>query len=425
MGGENDRTRSATAFRLLATRDLGLLLLGESISQIGDGLTRVVLLWFAYQTSRSVLSMSLVGVLQTLPPLVLGPVIGVYLDRLRKRPALIVISLARCALVSMIPILHGLRLLSLHGLYAIILVASIVAAVAGPALTTAVPLIVAPSDLAAGNALVQGTATVGMMLGPPVAGIGISLVGISNVLYIDAATFAAFALCAAFMRLPEREIRPGLPVRLREIADELREGLVFLFRREGGILLLTLVAGFQNIGASAFVFMLPAFVKQDIVAGSVSLGILWSAFGVGMLLASVSIAMLGTGGSTRLLRVAFSALVLGGASIGAFGLVRVRLGAVALMVIIGWSAAAFNPIVISLVQASTPADLRARVLTAFNSANMAAVMIGMLVFGWAADSVGHEAAIIVMGGVLVVTAIALTVVTRLKTARRLLGRAAF
>src|SRR5579863_3697715 len=62
------QSRAASSFRLLATRDFGLLWLGETVSQIGDSLNRVALLWFAYETSHSTLRMSLVGVMQTLPP---------------------------------------------------------------------------------------------------------------------------------------------------------------------------------------------------------------------------------------------------------------------------------------------------------------------------------------------------------------------
>ena len=71
--------RRVAAFQLLSTRNFGLLWLGETVSQVGDTLNRVALLWFAYQTSHSALRMSLVGVLQTVPPLVVGPLIGAIL----------------------------------------------------------------------------------------------------------------------------------------------------------------------------------------------------------------------------------------------------------------------------------------------------------------------------------------------------------
>jgi len=209
-----------------------------------------------------------VGVLQTLPALLLGPVVGVYLDRLRKKPVLIAVSLLRGAMVASIPILHAAHLLSLNLLYLLVLVMSVVGTVAGPALATAVPLLVARADLAGANALLHGSATLGVLLGPAVAGVAISVFGISRVLYIDAASFVAFAACTALIRLPERDLIPRLRLRIHELARDLRAGFVFLFRQQMGILILTLVTGLQNIGASAFVFMLPAFVK-NVEAGSV------------------------------------------------------------------------------------------------------------------------------------------------------------
>lgn len=407
-------------FRLLGRRDFGLLWLGEALSQIGDSLNRVALLWFAYQTSHSTLRMSFVGVVQTIPPLVLGPLIGVTLDRLRKKPALVVISLARGALVTAIPLLSAAHLLSLNLLYLIVFVLSVVGAAAGPALSTAVPLLVEASDLTAANALVQATSTVGVLLGPAVAGLGISLFGISRVFYVDAASFVLFAACVGFIRLPETVVPARALLSLRELAGDLRAGLTFLFREQTGILVLTLVTGFQNLGASAFIFMLPGFVNSDIEAGSLWLGFLWSAFGLGMLLAAASIAMVRTGSVSKMLRIALLAPVLGGVSIAALSFATVKLAAGTLMVIIGWSNAAFNPVVISVVEGCTPAALRARVLTTFNSANMAAVTIGMLAFGWIADRIGNALTLYGIAAVLLVSALALGMVMRIATTRRLI-----
>jgi hypothetical protein len=96
-----------------------------------------------------------------------------------------------------------------------------------------------------------------------------------------------------------------------------------------------------------------------------------------------------------------------------------KLAAAILMVVIGWSAAAFSPVIISLVEGSTPAALRARVLTAFSSANMAAVTVGMMAFGWAADRLGNDIALRGIGGVLLTSALALWIVMRVGSTRRL------
>ena len=424
MQGSGGRFRSGASLRLLVRRDFGLLWVGETISQVGDSLNRVALLWFVYQISRSTLHTSLVGVVQTLPPFLVGPLIGAYLDKLRKRPVLIAVSLARALLVSMIPLLHAAHLLRFGLLYLIVLILSIVGTAAGPALLTAVPLLVAPADLAAANALIQGTATLGVLVGPAVAGLGISLFGISKVLYLDAASFVAFAVCVGLARIPEGTAGHRLPWRLRDLADDLRAGVVFLLRGQTGILSLTLVAGVQNFGASAFIILLPAFVHEEFLAGSLWLGTLWSALGLGMLLATVSIALLGAHRILRLLRLALLALVIGGLSIAALRFVKLKLAAASLMVLIGWSSAAFNPVIISIVQRSTPVELRARILTTFNSANMAAVAAGMLIFGWAAEHVSSAFTMIGIGGILLLSAVALGTVMRVQGTRELVDKLA-
>jgi DHA3 family macrolide efflux protein-like MFS transporter len=424
MDGSGGRFRSGASLRLLVRRDFGLLWFGETISQVGDSLNRVALLWFVYQTSHSTLRTSLVGVIQTLPPLVVGPLIGVYLDKLRKRPVLIAVSLARALLVSMIPLLHAAHLLGLGLLYLIVFTLSVVGTAAGPALLTAVPLLVAPADFAAANALIQGTATLGVLVGPAVAGLGISLFGISKVLYLDAASFVAFGVCVALARIPEGAAGHRLPWRLRDLADDLRAGVAFLLQRQTGLLSLTLVAALQNLGASAFIVLLPAFVHEDFLAGSLWLGTLWSALGLGMLLASASIALLGADRILRLLRIALLALIVGGLSIAALRFVKVKLAAASLMVLIGWSSAAFNPVIISIVQRSTPVELRARILTTFNSANMAAVTAGMLIFGWAAEHVSSGFTMVWIGGILLVSAVALGTVMRVQATRQLVEKLA-
>ncbi len=82
MADESQSTpeSNVTGWRLLGTRDFGCLWAGQVISQIGDGLNKVALLWFVYEMTGSALKMTAIGLLQTIPPLVFGPLIGVYLD---------------------------------------------------------------------------------------------------------------------------------------------------------------------------------------------------------------------------------------------------------------------------------------------------------------------------------------------------------
>src|SRR5260221_6617383 len=179
--------RAGPGWQLLSTRNFGLLWSGQVISQVGDSLTKVALLWFVYQLTGSALKVTEVGVLQTLPPLLLGPLIGVYLDRLPKKLVMVWVDLSRTFLILLIPLLYDLGVLTLAWLYAVVFLTAIVSTAFGPALASVVPALVRPTQLTTANALIQTTAHIGVLVGPALSGLMIALVGSQNVLSFDAA----------------------------------------------------------------------------------------------------------------------------------------------------------------------------------------------------------------------------------------------
>src|SRR5690348_3636619 len=136
------RGASAGWRSLLRDRNVRWLFAGQTISQVGDGVSKVALLWFVYAMTDSALKMSLIGVLQTIPPLAFGPFAGVLLDRLDKRKAMIVIDVMRAVLLAAIPILYALGLLNLPWLYVLVFVTAMFSMAFGPALNATLPLIV-------------------------------------------------------------------------------------------------------------------------------------------------------------------------------------------------------------------------------------------------------------------------------------------
>ena len=131
-----------SGWRLLRTKDFGFLWAGQAVSQIGDGLNKVALLWFVYELTGSALKMTVIGLLQTLPPLVFGPLIGVYLDRLRKKRVMITVDFLRAGVILLIPLLYFVGQLTLERLYVLVFVNAVVSTIFGPALASAVPFAV-------------------------------------------------------------------------------------------------------------------------------------------------------------------------------------------------------------------------------------------------------------------------------------------
>ncbi|MGE5710060.1 MAG: MFS transporter [Nitrospira sp.] len=403
-------------WRLVKTRDFGLLWWGQVTSQVGEGLNKVALLWFVYELTGSAMMIALVGLLQTIPPLVFGPLIGVYLDRLPKKKVMVWVDLIRTVMTFLIPALYGLGFLNLEGLYILIFLTSMVSTVFGPALVSAVPMLVRRSELVSANALIQGTNNIGILLGPAVSGILIALIGAQHVLYVNAATFLISALCLIPIRTtetlrqtPEDSALPGSVLR------DLAVGFRFVFGERSTVFLLVIISALYNLGASAFIFVLPVYAKELLHVGPVQLGWLWSALGIGMLSASSWLALQGKNDVRSRMHILVRGTAMGGLAVCSLSLLESPFVAAAFVTLVGAGAAVLNPVVWALLQEITPSHLMGRVLTTFSTGSMAAAMVGMSGFGWVADAIGPAASLIGLGLVLLLTACVATQFARRAT----------
>ncbi len=402
MSSEEPGLSVSRGWRLITTRDFGLLWWGQTTSQIGEGLNKVALLWFVYDLTDSVMKMTMVGLLQTIPPLLFGPMIGVYLDRLPKKPVMVWVDVARALLTFLIPALYAANLLSIEVLYGLIFFTSVVSTAFGPALVSAVPLLVRPSELMSANALIQGTNNIGMLLGPAISGIMIAMINAENVLFVNSATFLVSAICLMPIRfsLPQVRAADGSS----SVWEELKTGFRFVFGQQSMVLTLVIISSLYNLGVSAFVFILPVYAKEFLQVGPVQLGWLWSALGVGMLAASTWLAWKKHSDMQDRLRIVVAGMTIGGIAVGSLSLLETPLVAAGVVIIVGGSTAVLNPIVWALLQEVTPAHLIGRVLTTFSVGSMASAMAGMTGFGWMTETVGPAASLIGLGLVLLITA---------------------
>jgi MFS transporter, DHA3 family, macrolide efflux protein len=399
----SDPAACGTGWRLLTIPDFRWLWLGQAVSQIGEGLNKVALLYLVYEVTGSTLMMTVIGVLQTLPPLLLGPLLGVYVDRLPKKWMMMGADALRAALALIIPVLYAVHAFTLPRTYVVVFLMALVATVFSPALSSTVPLIVGPAQLTAANAWVASTAMIGMLVGPAISGLGIATVGMQVVLYVSSATFALSVLSLSQLRLKQAPAQQGSNSRKTFLKD-LREGLRFVFVKKRTIAGLVLAAISYSLAASAFVFLLPVFAEKVLHVNALMLAWLWSAYGAGMLVVSLVLACMKQYTPSVRLRLIVAAMVVGGAASYLLGVTNQTFLALGLVAIIGASLAAFTPVVWGLLQEMTPEELRGRVFSVLNTGAMSASMLGMVGFGWTADRLGPVMSLMGMTAVFAVTA---------------------
>lgn len=398
------RERTAGWQALLRDRNIRWLYAGQLISQIGDGVSKVALLWFVYALTNSALDMTFIGVLQTVPPLLFGPFAGVFLDRISKRTAMMVIDLTRTVLLGAIPVLYGMGWLTLTRLYALVFVTAVFAMAFGPALNATFPLFVKNDQLTRVNALMQSAMTMGQLFGPALSGVLIAAIGAPNALYVNAGGFLVAALCKIPLRVPVVRPHRTADSLWTQAFKDLREGIRFIFVQHRLLFLLMVVASVFSLGSTGFVYLLPMIGDRVLHVGSVALGWLWSSLSVGILAATVWLMWRQQPHiCRRLWLIGGAALVGGGAVLGLLASVPLLLAA-ALIAVIGGSSGLITPLVSASLQERTPKELLARVFGVFNTGTMAFAMAGMTIFGWAADAFGPSTSLVGIAGVQLVAA---------------------
>lgn len=384
----------------LLTRDFGLVWWSQVLSQVADGVSKLALLWFVYSITGSALKTTVIGLLQTLPPIVLGPVIGVVVDRLPKKAILICSDLTRALMIGLIPCWVSVESFTVQSLYVLTFLYGIATAMFIPTLSSSVPLMVEKEQLTAANALLQGTTSLGIIIGPVISGLGIAFSGSQDVLCINAATYVASAAFLFPLRLSAgMTMSPPTSHRTTAIED-LLDGVRYTLMSRRAILALIMLASLYTFGSGAFTTLFPVFGKKLLSLGPVEVGYLWSWLGVGLLLVSLCLVRLTEWDLRRRVSVITLSSAVGGLAL--CGLVWASNITVAtlLVMLIGMGLGTWTPIAWGIIQEISPAHMVGRVMALYTAIATATSMAGMTFFGWLIEVSSVSASLVGIGAVL-------------------------
>ena len=296
---------------LKTSRDFRVLFSGGVVSMLGSQLTVVAVPVQVFKLTGSSFQVGLVSLGQMVP-LIVGSLVGGALADAFDRRVLIIYTQVLLAATS-----AGLALnaMSSHPqvwpIYVITAVAAAISGVDYPARNASLPAMVTRDELPAALALRQIQYQVGGVVGPAVAGLLLSGLGVAAVYWIDAATFGA-ALAAATMIGPLRPEGGGTKVGFASVA----EGLRYLRANR-------LIASTMVIDINAMVFgmpraLFPALGLEQFHGGTASVGLLFAAPGAGALVAAVLTGWVGR--VRRHGRAVLLSVAVWGAAIALFGL---------------------------------------------------------------------------------------------------------
>jgi MFS family permease len=262
-------------------RDRGFVRLwsANGVSQLGTQVTLLALPLAALYTLRAgTLEVALLRSFAVLPFLLFALPAGVWIDRLRKRPLMIVADLGRAAAMASIPIAYWLGQLTLAQLYVVAVVHGTLSVIFDVSYLSFLPTLVGREHLGEANAKLLGTQSVAQLAGPTLAG---TLVAVATAPVAILADAVSFVLSGAFV-LSIRSDEPKPEPRDAHLRAELMEGLRYVF---GQPYLRTLTTWFAvgNLFSSALFALMIVYFVRGLHLGATTIGVVMAVVNLGFI----------------------------------------------------------------------------------------------------------------------------------------------
>ncbi len=402
-------TATATP-RLRDNRDFLTVLFGQGISSFGDSITNTAMPLLVLALTGSGLAMGVVGVLTTLPDLIVGLPAGAYADRWDRRKMMLYADLGRCVLTALVPISVWLDGPTLAVILAVTFPMNVLRVLWLAAYTAAVPGLVGRAEVPRANAIFEAVFNVGWIIGPALAGLLAAAIGPGATIAIDAVTFL---LSAGAMLLVRRPLRAESRTEQTHILADIREGIAFVARQptlRACIALWTTTSVISTGLTTVTIY----YITIDRGLSSAVVGTVLSGFALGSLVGSVAAA--------RLAFRATGVVMLVGAAVFGACLVVIATGVPEpAMIAAAFVAGAVNSnILVAYITMRTlfsPDALLGRVGATARTLSVGLTPIGALTAGILLDSIGGAATLALMGVALALAGVGFALVRPVRTAR--------
>ena len=375
------RPRGSSMFSSLRIRNYRLFFLGQVVSNTGTWMQRIAQDWLVLSLTGSSAAVGITTALQFLPMLLFGLYGGVLVDRLPKRPVLLVTQTAMGVTGVLLAFLTLSGHVQVWHVYLAAFAVGLATVVDNPARQSFVSEMVGPGQLQNAVSLNSANFQSARLVGPAVAGVLITGVGTGWAFLFNGLSFVAPIAGLLLMRARDLNAVERAP----RGKGQLREGLRYVAGRPELLWPIVLV-GFIGTFGFNFPVWLSAFADDIFDAGAGA----YSLFNTLIAVGSLAGALLAARRGRPRLRVLIAAAV-------GFGVLEMA-AAVApnlwlfalLMVPIGIAGLTVNVTANTAVQMGTDPAMRGRVMALFMMVFMGGTPLGAPLVGWITDTYGSR-----------------------------------
>lgn len=333
------------------------------------------------------------------PFILIGLPAGVWVDRMRRRPVLVVGDVGRAASLASIPIAYAFGALSIWQLYAVGFVNGVLTVFFDVAYQSYLPSLVSHQELADGNAKMELSRSAAQIAGPGVGGVLVGVLSAPGAIVADAVSYLFSAGGVLWIRRAEPLIEGvGTGAERVRMRTQIAEGLRFVLghRLLRPIAMCTALANLFGAMAQAIVVL---FMVRRLHFAAATIGFVAAVGNVGFLIGAAAVGWvnrrIGTGRTI--------VLGIGLAAPFQFLMPLATLGApVALLIVSGLGGAIGSPLYnvsqVSLRQAICPNRLQGRMNASMRFMVWGTLPLGAALGGWLGGTIGLRTTLFIAAG---------------------------
>jgi MFS family permease len=369
---------SGSILRLPAFR---AILAAQFISVFGDFLALFgIISYITFRLHGNAVQVTTVNIAYILPLALVGPLMGVVVDRLNVKQTMIASDLIRAGLALLL-----LFARTVPQIAAVLLTLSVVSCLFIPAQSITVRTLIPRDELLKANAMLSQAFYLIRIVSPLAAGAIVALLGFQVTFYLDAASFAFSAVMISTLTI-QRPPRENADKTLAGLGRDFLEGNRFIFTHSG-LSFVFLAMAVAMFVLSSFSPLISLFVRDQLHAGVFLFGVVSAMVGVGLIVSTTVLIRLSGGKSEPRVVVLYGMATLGLAT-AVLGFSNYAWLAAVSTFLMGFAVALVLVPAQTMSQKETPHEMVGRVSSTFMSLISLAQILGLLLSGTLAERLG-------------------------------------
>lgn len=350
--------------------------------------------WLVLKLTGSGVAVGFAAALQFAPMLVAGAWGGLLADRMPKRRLLAATQVGMAVPALLLFALTATDAIALWMLYLLIFTRGAMNAIDNPARQSFLVELVGPDRLLGAVSLNSALVNSARIIGPALAGVLITTVGVAPCFAVNALTFGAMLIALQRMDATELQSAPVTPRAPGQVRGALR-----YVRATPQLWIPLALTGIVGTFTFNFQVLLPLLANFTFKGDAGDYATLTTAMGIGAIVGAIA-------NGTRA-RVRPTMLVVAAMAFGALMLVLsttpTALAAAIALVPVGAASVSFSASVNSALQLAVAPTMRGRVMSLYSVVFLGSTPIGAPLMGWVANAAGPRTAL-ALGGIAAVAA---------------------